>query len=50
MEFRNLHRRYREKGQVPVPMLQGRWMEATDDYRRIRVALYVALMASAVTV
>lgn len=28
---------------LTVPMHQGRWMEATDDYRRIRVAFYVAL-------
>ena len=28
---------------LAVPMHQGRWMEATDDYRRISVAFYVAL-------
>lgn len=28
---------------LTVPMHQGRWMEATDDYRSIRVAFYVAL-------
>lgn len=28
---------------LKVPMHQGRWMQATDDYRRIRIAFYVAL-------
>jgi hypothetical protein len=28
---------------LAAPMDQGRWMEATDDYRAIRVAFYVAL-------
>jgi hypothetical protein len=32
---------------LPVPMHQGRWMEATDDYRRISVAFYVALTEKA---
>jgi hypothetical protein len=28
---------------LDVPMHQGRWLEATDDYRRITVEFYVAL-------
>jgi hypothetical protein len=32
---------------LAVPMHQGRWMEATDDYRRISVAFYVALTEKA---
>lgn len=32
---------------LAVPMNQGRWMEATDYHRRIRVAFYVALTENA---
>lgn len=32
---------------IPVAMRLGRWMEATDTYRRIRIAFYVALTEKA---
>lgn len=32
---------------IPVPMRLGRWMEATNNYRRIRVGFYVALTEKA---
>jgi hypothetical protein len=32
---------------IPSPMRLRRWMEATDNYRRIRIAFYVALTEKA---
>lgn len=41
-EFLNAYSR-----KLPVPMYLDRWMKATDDYRRINVAFYVALTQKA---